>query len=89
MFVVESSQPNHASIITGLALLDGFVYAVGGWEGTSRLDSVERYNSETNTWHSIPSLRMAVTSPAVVTHEGKQVVTEFLTIYSELIYWKL
>ena len=28
---------------------------------------------------------MAVTSPAVVTHEGKQVVTEFLTIYSELI----
>ena len=56
--------------IIGLALLDGFVYAVGGWEGTSRLASVERYNSETNTWHSIPNLRMAVTSPAVVTHEG-------------------
>ena len=51
-------------------MLDGFVYAVGGWEGTSRLASVERYNSETNTWHSIPNLRMAVTSPAVVTHEG-------------------
>ena len=60
-----------AIYFTGLALLDGFVYAVGGWEGTSRLDSVERYNSETNTWHSIPSLRMAVTSPAVVTHEGR------------------
>ena len=51
-------------------MLDGFVYAVGGWEGSSRLDSVERYNSESNTWHSIPNLRMAVTSPAVVTHEG-------------------
>ena len=62
---------------TGLALLDGFVYAVGGWEGTSRLDSVERYNSETNTWHSIPSLRMAVTSPAVVTHDGKKGLQHF------------
>ena len=27
----------------GLAMLDGCVYAVGGWEGTSRLDSVERW----------------------------------------------
>ena len=26
----------------GLALLDGSVYAVGGWEGSHRLDSVER-----------------------------------------------
>ena len=53
-------------------MLDGFVYAVGGWEGTSRLDSVERYNPETNTWSSIPNLRMAVTSPAVITNEGKK-----------------
>ena len=51
-------------------MLDGFVYAVGGWEGSSRLDSVERYNPESNTWHTIPNLRMAVTSPAVVTNEG-------------------
>ena len=51
-------------------MLDGFVYAVGGWEGTSRLDSVERYNPESNTWQTIPNLRMAVTSPAVVTNEG-------------------
>ena len=29
----------------GLAMLDGCVYAVGGWEGTSRLDSVERYDT--------------------------------------------
>ena len=27
----------------GLALLDGSIYAVGGWEGSHRLDSVERY----------------------------------------------
>ncbi len=54
----------------GLALLDGFIYAVGGWEGSSRLDSVERYEVETNTWSYVTSMRMAVTSPAVVAHEG-------------------
>jgi len=54
----------------GLAMLDGHVFAVGGWEGSSRLDSVERYDPETNTWSPVASLKMAVTSPAVVAHEG-------------------
>ncbi len=31
-------------------MLDGYVYAVGGWDGRSRLDSVERYDPGTNTW---------------------------------------
>ena len=57
--------------LLGLAMLDGHVYAVGGWEGSSRLDSVERYDPETNTWSPVASLKMAVTSPAVVAHEGK------------------
>lgn len=59
----------------GLAMLDGCVYAVGGWEGTSRLDSVERYDPETNTWSDVPSLKMAVTSPAVVAYDGALYVT--------------
>ena len=59
----------------GLAMLDGCVYAVGGWEGTSRLDSVERYDPETNTWSDVPSLKMAVTSPAVVACDGALYVT--------------
>ena len=52
-------------------MLDGFVYAVGGWEGTSRLDSVERYNPETNTWSAVASLKVAVTSPAVAACHGE------------------
>ena len=56
-------------------MLDGCVYAVGGWEGTSRLDSVERYDPETNTWSDVPSLKMAVTSPAVVACDGALYVT--------------
>jgi len=59
----------------GLAMLDGCVYAVGGWEGTSRLDSVERYDPETNAWSDVPPLKMAVTSPAVVACDGSLYVT--------------
>ncbi|XP_063244711.1 uncharacterized protein LOC134545858 isoform X3 [Bacillus rossius redtenbacheri] len=62
----------------GLALLDGNVYAVGGWEGSFRLDTVERYNPETNSWHFIPQMRIAVTSPAVVSHDGMLYVTGVL-----------
>jgi N-acetylneuraminic acid mutarotase len=57
-------------VIAGLVMLDGYVYAVGGWEGTSRLDTVERYNPETNTWASVASLKIAVTSPAVAACNG-------------------
>merc|ERR1719464_1540008 len=43
----------------GLAMLDGHVFAVGGWEGSSRLDSVERYDPDTNVWTPVASLKMA------------------------------
>ena len=56
-------------------MLDGFVYAVGGWEGRSRLDSVECYNPDTNSWQFTESVKMAVTSPAVVALDGLLYVT--------------
>ena len=56
-------------------MLDGFIYAVGGWEGSSRLDSIERYNPSTNQWNMVAPMKMAVTSPAVVAHEGLLYVT--------------
>lgn len=56
-------------------MLDGFVYAVGGWEGRSRLDSVECYNPHTNLWQFKESYKMAVTSPAVVALDGLLYVT--------------
>lgn len=56
-------------------MLDGFVYAVGGWEGRSRLDSVECYNPHTNSWQFTESFKMAVTSPAVVALDGLLYVT--------------
>lgn len=62
-------------LFTGMAMLDGHVYAIGGWDGSSRLDSVERYNPVLNTWSFIPPMKIALTSPAVVALKGHLYVT--------------
>ncbi|KAG7246712.1 hypothetical protein CRUP_004712, partial [Coryphaenoides rupestris] len=59
----------------GLVMLDGYLFAVGGWEGRSRLASVECYNPHNNTWQFMQSVKMAVTSPAVVALDGLLYVT--------------
>ncbi|CAG0916317.1 unnamed protein product [Notodromas monacha] len=59
----------------GLAMVDGQIYAVGGWEGCQRLKTVEQYNPASNTWKLVAPLKLAVTSPAVVAHAGHLYVT--------------
>ncbi|KAK9502604.1 hypothetical protein O3M35_011343 [Rhynocoris fuscipes] len=59
----------------GMAILDGYVYAVGGWEGSFRLDSVERYDPATNTWTLVTPMKTALTSAAVVAADGMLYVT--------------
>ena len=56
-------------------MLDGFLFAMGGWEGHSRLDSMECYNPHNNTWQFMQSVKLAVTSPAVVALDGFLYVT--------------
>lgn len=58
-----------------MAVLDGYIYAVGGWEGTSRLNTVERFNPSTNSWSFVASMAMALTSTAVVAYDGLLYVT--------------
>uniref|UniRef100_G3PCE5 BTB domain-containing protein n=1 Tax=Gasterosteus aculeatus aculeatus TaxID=481459 RepID=G3PCE5_GASAC len=72
---MEMAPMNVARSELGLVMLDGFVYAVGGWEGRSRLDSVECYDPHTNSWQFKESVKMAVTSPAVVALDGLLYVT--------------
>ncbi|XP_056143941.1 kelch-like protein diablo isoform X2 [Lampris incognitus] len=72
---IEMAPMNVARSELGLVMLDGYVFAVGGWEGRSRLDSVECYDPHTNTWQFMESVKMAVTSPAVVALDGLLYVT--------------
>ena len=43
----------------GLAVLDHHIYAIGGYDGTTALKTVERYNPCTNIWDEVASLRFA------------------------------
>ncbi|KAL7641772.1 UNVERIFIED_CONTAM: hypothetical protein RMT77_007646 [Armadillidium vulgare] len=55
----------------GLCMLDGLVYAVGGWDGMRRLNTVECYDRKTNQWSSVTSMQLSITSPAVTSSNGK------------------
>lgn len=41
----------------GLALIDGFIYAVGGWNGETRLNTIERYSIAENKWTKVKTMR--------------------------------
>lgn len=47
------------------------VYAVGGYDGQSRLSSVECYDSFSNRWTEVAPMKEAVSSPAVSSCAGK------------------
>ena len=40
----------------GVGVLDGFLYAVGGYNGQMTVDTVERYNLRTQEWSMIPEM---------------------------------
>lgn len=42
----------------GVAVLDGMLYVAGGNDGTSCLNSVERFNPKTNTWEGVAAMNI-------------------------------
>lgn len=42
----------------GVAVLDGMLYVAGGNDGTSCLNSVERFNPKTNTWEGVAPMNI-------------------------------
>ena len=40
----------------GVIAYRGFVYALGGFNGITRMNSAERYNPETQVWSTIPEM---------------------------------
>ena len=54
----------------GMAVLDGKLYAVGGY-GYGMLASVERYDPVTNAWEAVAPLAVARDQPGVAVLDGK------------------
>lgn len=40
----------------GVAVVNGLLYAIGGYDGQSRLSTVEVYNPETDNWTRVSSM---------------------------------
>ncbi len=44
--------------VVGMATLDGYLYVVGGYDGQSRIDTVERYSPVYNKWTFVSNMTM-------------------------------
>ncbi|XP_068122710.1 kelch-like protein 35 isoform X2 [Hyperolius riggenbachi] len=54
-----------------MAVMNGEIFVVGGFDGQKRLSSVEKYSSFTNTWTPVTPMLKAVSSAAVVSCMNK------------------
>lgn len=53
----ERCQPMKTSRSrVGVAVVNGLLYAIGGYDGQSRLSTVEVYNPETDSWTRVSSM---------------------------------
>lgn len=53
----ERCQPMRTSRSrVGVAVVNGLLYAIGGYDGQSRLSTVEVYNPETDNWTRVSSM---------------------------------
>ena len=56
---------------SGVASLGQFIYVVGGFNGKSQMNSVERYDTERDTWEFVSPLSTARSALSVTVLDGK------------------
>ena len=60
---------NHKRQGAGVGIVNGLLYAVGGYDGPIRQD-VECYNPDLNQWTYVSPMNIARENASVVTHDG-------------------
>ncbi|XP_076828860.1 kelch-like protein 18 isoform X1 [Brachyhypopomus gauderio] len=67
----ERCQPmSTARSRVGVAVVNGLLYAIGGYDGQSRLSTVEVYNPETDTWSGVASMNSQRSAMGTVVVDG-------------------
>lgn len=51
--------------------MNNHIYVMGGYDGTNQLNTVERYDVETDSWTFISSMRHRRSALGVTTHQGR------------------
>lgn len=62
----EAAPMSSPKRFVGLTTLNGFVYAIGGWDGRSDLTCVEKYIIERNEWSKIRPMKTQFRAPVMV-----------------------
>lgn len=57
---------------------DGEIYAMGGFNGRTRMSSVEKYNPNKNQWELMPSMNKQRSDASAATLNGKESITSSL-----------
>ena len=78
MRLLEGSRTNYAKIANGIALLDKFVYSIGGkLDLNKRTSFCERFSLETRKWEKIPNLNYLRSSPSAMVFDNKEIYVFF------------
>lgn len=56
---------------SGVANLGQYIYVVGGYDGSRQLSTVERYDTERDTWEYVSSVSVARSALSVTVLDGK------------------
>uniref|UniRef100_A0A8C7A1F4 Kelch like family member 18 n=1 Tax=Nothoprocta perdicaria TaxID=30464 RepID=A0A8C7A1F4_NOTPE len=68
----EKCQPmTTARSRVGVAVLNGLLYAIGGYDGQLRLSTVEVYNPDTDTWSKVESMNSKRSAMGTVVLDGQ------------------
>jgi hypothetical protein len=60
-----------SSYFAGVAALNQYIYVVGGYDGHRQLNTVERYDTEKDSWDSVSSIRTARSALSLTVLDGK------------------
>ena len=67
----------------GVGVLDGLLYAVGGYNGQVTINTVERYNPRTEEWNMVAEMNTARSMLGVASLNGQLYAVGRLIQYSE------
>lgn len=55
----------------GVCVLHNCIYAAGGYDGQDQLNSVERYDVETETWTFVAPMKHRRSALGITVHQGR------------------
>lgn len=78
------------SIIIGAAVINQYIYVIGGYDGAKQLNTVERYDTEHDVWEFVASMKIARSALSVTVLDCKIYAMGKLLVLSTnitLIFW--